>query len=53
MKNTFTENQFESCVMCSKVTNIPISQPIENRVNYVMGVGQLCDECIKKLENEE
>lgn len=40
--------QFECCVMCGAITDVPVSTPIERRQNYEIGCGQLCSECSKK-----
>ena len=37
--------EYECCVICGAVTSIPVSLPINIRVNYVVGCGQLCEEC--------
>ena len=42
-------NKFERCVMCGQITDVPISTPIELRVHYEIGCGQLCIECHRKL----
>ena len=56
-------NKYERCVMCGKMTDVPISTPIEFRSNYEIGCGQLCSTCQyqlrssiqkeKKLSNEQ
>jgi hypothetical protein len=43
--------EFERCVMCGKLTCIPISMPVDWRENYEIGLGQICDECAK-IERE-
>lgn len=45
--NDFTVNneQFENCVMCDKLTNVPRSLHVDVRHNYIEGAGQLCFEC--------
>ena len=48
---TVTSNNFENCVMCDKLTNIPKNLHIDYRANYIEGAGQLCFECYTgKLE---
>lgn len=37
--------EFEVCVLCGKRTDVPKSQPIELRIGYVEGAGQLCHNC--------
>lgn len=44
-------NKFERCVICGKMTDVPISTPIESRINYEVGCGQLCIACQKKLRS--
>ena len=43
----------ECCVICHQETDIFEDTPIELRDNYVEGVGQLCPECVLKMEKEE
>ena len=40
--------EFERCIMCGKLTCIPVSMPIDWRENYEIGMGQVCAECAKK-----
>lgn len=42
--------EFERCVICGKLTCIPISMPVDWRENYEIGLGQICAECAKKSE---
>ena len=46
-KTPVTE-EFERCVICGKLTCIPISMPVDWRENYEIGLGQICAECAKK-----
>ena len=48
-KGSATE-EFERCVLCGKLTCIPISMPVDWRENYEIGCGQLCVECAKKQQ---
>ena len=41
----------EHCVMCGRVTDVPVTMPIELRKFYEIGCGQLCAECHKKLRD--
>lgn len=43
---------FERCVICKKNTNVSRNLPIDQRYGYVIGMGQLCYECFKKLYSE-
>lgn len=42
-------HQFEYCVSCKCNTEIPLLTPINQRPYYISGVGQLCQECWKKI----
>lgn len=44
--------EFERCVICGELTNIPISTPIDRRANYEIGIGQICSECARKHQNK-
>ena len=46
--NELKTEEFEHCVMCGALTNIPISTPVDWRENYELGLGQICTECAKK-----
>lgn len=48
MNTTPNTEEFERCVMCGKLTCVPISMPIDWRENYEIGCGQVCAECAKK-----
>ena len=50
MNNTPNTEEFERCVMCGKLTCVPISMPIDWRENYEIGCGQICAECAKKQQ---
>lgn len=41
MKNS----NYETCIICGKLTNIPVDTYIEYRYGYVEGAGQCCREC--------
>lgn len=43
------EKQYEQCVLCRKITDIPIELAIDYRAFYLEGAGQLCYNCFKKL----
>ena len=42
----------ERCVICGKETYIRRDTPIDLRNNYIVGVGQLCGECVIKLKED-
>jgi len=44
-----TSEEYEKCVLCGKKTNVKVSENIDHREHYVTGVGQLCEDCHKKL----
>lgn len=52
VKNAPQNTEYEKCVMCGEMTNIPIPLPITCRKNYVEGIGQLCEKCQNKLNRE-
>ena len=45
--------EYERCVLCGKKTEIPVILPVQDRNDYVVGIGQLCYECVKKLRDCE
>lgn len=48
-KTADTEEDYERCAYCGRLTEIKTSTPVSLRVNYLSGVGQLCSECFGKL----
>lgn len=40
----------ETCLLCGKNTEVPISKPIGERRFYIEGAGQLCEECYRSLQ---
>ncbi len=40
---------FERCIMCGKITDVPRDMPIYKRIGYMDGSGQLCLECYRKI----
>lgn len=38
----------ESCVICGRVTDIPVCLPISKRKTYMPAAGHLCDVCCQK-----
>ncbi len=52
MKKEKGNIEFEICVMCGELTEMPISLPVDLRKNYVEGLGQLCDKCQHQLNRE-
>ena len=52
VNNTPNTEEFERCVMCGKLTSIPVSTPIDFRDFYEVGCGQLCSSCYMKLSKQ-
>lgn len=49
-----TQNdEYEYCVLCGVKTQYKRSEPIQNRIGYEIGVGQLCEHCNRRMELEE
>jgi len=48
-KENKVENQYERCVSCKKLTDIRKDMDINDRLFYVVGVGQLCELCHYEL----
>ena len=42
------KEEYERCIVCGRVTCIPVSMPIDWRENSEIGCGQRCAECAKK-----
>ena len=42
--------EFEHCIYCWRLTDIPLSLPIHERAHYIEGAGQLCDKCYTLVE---
>lgn len=53
MNNTNKAEEYEICVICGKITSVPVSMPVDLRDNYAIGVGQICIECAGKLNREQ
>jgi hypothetical protein len=43
--------EFETCVMCGAVTDVPVNLHIDFRKTFVEGAGQLCGTCYDKIYN--
>lgn len=37
--------QYEKCVSCDVLTDVPVNEHIDNRNYYIEGAGQLCPQC--------
>ncbi len=44
--------EHEHCVLCWRKTLIRRDVPVENRIGYVDGVGQLCQKCYSELQKD-
>lgn len=51
-RNTTKAEQFERCILCGILTDIPISTPLEFRENYEVGCGQMCYDCHQMLQQD-
>lgn len=43
------EPELERCVLCGKLTCVSKATPVGKRKGYLMGAGQLCEECCWQL----
>jgi len=48
----YTKNGYDLCVQCRAKTHYLTTTPIQQRLGYIEGAGQLCQECIVKMEQE-
>ena len=39
----------EKCILCGDDTGVMVELPVDARKYYINGVGQLCEECYRKL----
>ena len=37
--------EMERCVLCWRLTDVPKTRPVSQRIGYIEGVGQLCESC--------
>lgn len=44
--------EYEVCVGCGDITNIPKNMIIQKREFYIEGAGQLCEKCGRRLKQE-
>ena len=47
------EEEYETCVVCHKLTKVKKNTDIDIRSHYVEGVGQLCKRCFKELYQKD
>lgn len=43
----------DKCVMCGKETKYDVDEHVDNRLYYIEGAGQLCEECYKSVYRGE
>jgi len=53
MKKNGENIEYECCALCGKITDVPVSLPIEFRDYYIEGFGQLCYNCQYDLGSEQ
>jgi len=46
------EVDYESCIICGVITDIPVTLNIDYRLHYIEGAGQLCQTCFHKLTHD-
>ena len=46
------EVEYEGCISCGKVTDVPKTMVVQKRDNYIDGAGQVCRECGYRLKAE-
>lgn len=51
-KRSEDEKDTEQCVLCHKVTDYSLKFPIQNRMFYIEGCGQLCESCYYRVQRE-
>lgn len=49
MKKTYILKKQDFCVVCWNKTEFKKDTPIDQRIHYVKGVGQLCYKCWKEI----
>ncbi len=52
MSNTPKSELYERCIICGKLTDVPIAMPVDWRENYEVGCGQLCNKCAYQLRED-
>jgi len=45
--------EFDKCVKCNKPSPYPLEIPYDQRHCYINGIGQLCIDCCKKLNERK
>lgn len=47
--DTDSSDPFDRCVVCGCLTEFHATDPVENRLYYIDGAGQLCSSCGRQL----
>lgn len=53
MVNTPDTEEFERCVLCGALTCVPVWMPVDERIHYEIGCGQLCAACAREQREAE
>lgn len=49
----FNKNyETEKCILCNNNTDIFTSMPIDERIYFISGCGQLCKKCYSQLQED-
>ena len=51
-KKIETEEEFETCIKCGKLTTVKKTDNVVYRSGYIEGVGQLCSSCCSQIKKE-
>ena len=46
-------SDYERCVLCGNLTNVKKNTPLEYRPHYVIGAGEICEECAEQLKEND
>lgn len=47
-----TKFEFEECILCRAQTDVPKEMAVDERKNYMHGVGQMCSKCFAQMQKE-
>ena len=53
LKNIVSGNEKELCMRCAKETQYDTDIHIDAREHYILGYGQLCDQCHDVIYNKK
>ena len=51
-ESPYTRNGYDLCIHCRKVTRYTTNTPVQLRMGYIEGAGQLCENCIDMGKKE-